>query len=77
VRDGIWAAESFIDADRVKMRGLAGGHVNERQEEAKPLTADVDAGDQRDGYQFSKPGVIREDLQRGSAERICLNVKPL
>ena len=42
MRDRIRTAESFIDADRVEVRGLAMGHVDERQKKAKPLAARVD-----------------------------------
>src|SRR6266478_4806870 len=62
VRNGIRPAEGFINADRVEMCGLASGHVNERQKEAKTLAACVYREDQSDGHHFSKTGVFGQDF---------------
>ena len=52
VRDGIRPAEGFINADRVEMRRLVTGHIDERQQETKALTACIDGEDQSDGHHF-------------------------
>jgi hypothetical protein len=62
MRNGIRSAKRFINADRVEVRRLTAIHVNERQKEAKALSARIDGADQRDGHHSSETGVFGQDL---------------